>query len=127
MKTYEDFFYPLSEEEKTIVTRLRQLVQSTAPEMTEKISYNVPYYFRHTRVCFIWPSSVKPGPKSGVVLGFCKGYLLSNEQGLLEKENRKEVYMIPFHSVKEIQEGPLREILLEALLVDQETAKKKKA
>lgn len=126
MKTYEDFYYNLTEEEKVMVTRLRNIVLSTAPELTEKISYNVPYYFRHTRVCFIWPSSVRPGPKSGVVLGFCKGYLLSNEQGILEKENRKEVYMITFHSPKEIKEDLIREILLEAMIVDKETAKKKK-
>jgi hypothetical protein len=125
MKSYEDFYYNLPEEEKAIVSRLRSIVQSVAPELTEKISYNVPYYFRHTRVCFIWPSSVKPGPKSGVALGFCKGYLLSNEQGILEKENRKEVYMITFHSLKDIKENLIREILLEAMLVDQETAKKK--
>lgn len=124
MKTYEDFYFDLTEKEKTIVNRLRQIVLDTAPHFREKISYGVPYYFLNTRVCFIWPASVKPGPKEGVVLGFCKGYLLSNEQGLLEIEGRKEVYMITFHDVKEIKEKVLKEILYEAILVDEQFQKK---
>jgi hypothetical protein len=126
MKTFEDFYFNLDKEERLIVERLRKLVLETDPRFKEKISYGVPYYFLNSRVCFIWPSSVKPGPKSGVVLGFCMGYLLSNIQGLLEKENRQQVYLITFHDVKEIEEAVLREIIIEAILTDQQIYTKKK-
>lgn len=126
MKTYDDFFYDLPETEKVIVEQLRDIVLDTAPDFEERLSYGVPYYFLNSRVCFIWPSSVKPGPKSGVVLGFCRGHLLSNEQELLEKEGRKEVYMITFHSPGEIQPEVLREIIYEAILVDAQFPKKKR-
>jgi uncharacterized protein YdhG (YjbR/CyaY superfamily) len=126
MKTLDDFLAELDESEAKIVQILRDLVRNTAPDFEEKISYGVPYYFRHYRVCFIWPASVKPGPKSGVVLGFCKGFLLSDEQKLLEKENRKEVYMITFHQPNEINLDVLKEIILEAILVDEEVYKERK-
>ena len=126
MKTLDDFLAELDESEVKIVQTLRDLVRNTAPDFEEKISYGVPYYFRHYRVCFIWPASVKPGPKSGVVLGFCKGFLLSDEQKLLEKENRKEVYMITFHQPNEINPDVLKEIILEAILVDEEVYKERK-
>lgn len=126
MKTYDDFFYDLPETEKVIVEQLRDIVLDTAPDFEERLSYGVPYYFLNSRVCFIWPSSVKPGPKSGVVLGFCRGHLLSNEQELLEKEGRKEVYMITFHLPGEIQPEVLREIIYEAILVDAQFPKKKR-
>ena len=126
MKGYEDFYYNLPEKEKQIVSALRNIILEVAPNLTEKLAYKVPYYYQYYRVCFIWPASVKPGPKFGVVMGFCKGYLLSNDQGLLEKENRKEVYMIPFHSVKEINKTAIREILIEALMLDKELSKNKR-
>jgi hypothetical protein len=128
MKTLEDFFYDLPPLEQTMVDRLRQIVLDAVPDFEEKLSYGVPYYFRNTRVCFIWPSSVKPGPKSGVVLGFCKGYLLSNEQGLLEAEGRKEVYMITFHQPAEIDERAeaVQEIIHEAVLVDEQSPRRRR-
>lgn len=126
MKTYDDFYFNLTENEKRVVSLLRNIVLSTAPDFEEKISYGVPYYFRRTRVCFIWPASVKSGPPSGVQLGFCKGYLLSNEQRLLESGGRKEVYTLTFHAVKEIQPALIKEIVHEAIILDEETAKVKR-
>jgi hypothetical protein len=126
MKTFEDFYYQLTDDEKAITDQLKQIVLSTAPGFREKISYGVPYYFLHTRVCYIWPASVKPGPRSGVVLGFCQGQLLSEEHTMLERENRKIIATITFHSLKEIKPAILKRILYEAILIDEETAKMKK-
>ena len=50
----------------------------------------VEYYYRHSRICFIWPSSVPWGnvKLDGVQFGFCNGYLLIDKSGYLEKGNR---------------------------------------
>jgi hypothetical protein len=122
MKTYEDFFVELSGAEKIMVNLLRKIILDSVPNLTEKISYGVPYYFQRSRVCFIWPASVKYGPKSGVMLGFCKGNLLSNEQGILESAGRKEVYSVTFHSPGDVKPALIKEILYEAIIVDQETS-----
>jgi hypothetical protein len=123
IKSFDEFFANLPNEEKKIVERLRRLLIDCA-DFHEKISYGVPYYFKKSRVCFIWPSSSKSGPKSGVALGFCKGSLLSNEQKVIKMEGRKEVGMIVFQNVREIKEEVLREIINEALILDLETNKK---
>jgi hypothetical protein len=125
MKSFEDFYYGISKEEKAMVDRLRNIIQNTSPKFVEKISYGVPYYFLHTRVCYIWPASVKPGPKAGVVLGLCNGQLLSNDQKILELEGRKVIATITYLSLKEIKDNIVREILNEAILVDEELAKSK--
>jgi len=122
MKTYSDFFAPLADVEKDIVSYLRTLVLQTFPDFREKISYGVPYYFNRSRVCFIWPASVCPGPPSGVVLGFCRGYLLSNEHGLLRMDGRKQVALIPFHAVREIDNAVVAGIIEEAIFVDEQYA-----
>jgi hypothetical protein len=126
MKTYDDFYFSLTDDEKAIVDQLRQVVLSTAPQFKEKISYGVPYFFLHSRVCYIWPASVKPGPKSGVVFGFCRGQLLSDEYYPLERENRKEIATLTFHSLREIKPSILKKIMYEAIMVDQEIAQMKK-
>ena len=130
MQTVDAFIEDLPEGEKLIVKRLRSLVLNLDHRLQEKLSYGVPYYRHHRSILFIWPASHVPVQKPAAVptevsLGFCYGNLLSNEQGLLLKENRKQVYVIRFKSVREINEQVLSEIIQEAILVD-DTFKKQK-
>ncbi|MBK6573340.1 MAG: hypothetical protein IPG21_12860 [Saprospiraceae bacterium] len=53
----------LPPEERDIFVCLRELIFKCIPEIREKISYNVPFYFMKKRILFIWPSSI---PWSGV-------------------------------------------------------------
>ncbi len=122
MKTYDDFFASLPGAEQSLVCCLRDIVLDTFPDFREKLSYGVPYYFHRSRVCFIWPASVRYGPPSGVLLGLCRGHLLSNEQGLLIMGKRKEVALITFLSTAEIDGDAIREIIEEAIIVDEQMA-----
>lgn len=126
MKTFDDFYSEIGDNEKAIVDRLRAIVLEVNPNFIEKISYGVPYYFLHTRVCFIWPASIRPGPKSGVMLGFCQGHLMSNEHGILDRTNRKVVATLTFYDIHEIKPDIIRELLEEAIFIDYETARMKK-
>jgi hypothetical protein len=125
MKTYDNFYSEITDDERTIVDKLREVVLAANPNFKEKISYGVPYYFLHTRVCFIWPASIHPGPKSGVMLGFCQGYLLSDEYGVLDRENRKVIGTLIFHDASEIELDIIRSLLDEAILVDHEMERMK--
>ncbi len=126
MSSVETFLFDLPVSEQQICIRLRDIVLRAAPDFEEMLSYGVPYYFRHRRVCCIWPASAKGGPKRGVFLGFCQGHLLSNEQGMVEMGNRKQFGLIRFYDVKEIHEAIILEILQEALLIDDHMHKLKK-
>ncbi|MCG6151415.1 DUF1801 domain-containing protein [Leptospira bandrabouensis] len=122
---FEQFYSSLTETEISIVMRLKEILKPFET-LEERISYSVLYYFQNSRVCFIWPASIKPGPKSGVQFGFCNGYLLYDPNQKLEKENRKQVYCLTFHSVTEINEYELNNFIKNALEVDQSIFKKKK-
>lgn len=116
----EKYISELPVDEKKIVKRLRKIVLETLPGVIEKFSYGVPYYFGNSRICFIWPASSAGGKiNSGVSFGFCKGYLLSNEQGLLKRGGRTQVFTISFNDTKDIKPALLKEILAEAMMLDE--------
>ena len=122
-----DFIINLPKEERVIVKKLRDLLIETEPRFREKLSYGVPYFSRNRRVCFIWPASAPLGPKNAKVLfGFCYANLLSNVQGILLREGRKQVYIARFSSLNEIDEKLLLEIIQEALIVDDLHLQKRK-
>ena len=94
----EDFLDYLTPYELEIVLMLRDLIKTSIPNVKEKLSYNVPFYSLHKRICFIWPASVPWGKveKNGVILGFSNGNLLPDPEGFLEKGTRKQVYTKTF-------------------------------
>jgi hypothetical protein len=118
----DDFLATLPLSEQRVVKCLRALLLAQDPRLQEKFAYGVPYYYRRRRIFFIWPSHAYLGARNGkVTLGFCYGNLLSNDQGLLLAEKRKQVYMIRFSTLQEIGavEQPLTAIIHEALIVDE--------
>ncbi|MBA3662996.1 MAG: DUF1801 domain-containing protein [Bacteroidetes bacterium] len=122
-KTVEEFLEYLPEDELKIVKVLRKLVLDSLPGVTEKLSYNVPFYKVHRGICFIWPSSVKWGKGhswTGVRFGFQQGNLLSDEINYLDKGERKQVFWKNFSSVKDIDADLLKSYIFEAAIIDQE-------
>lgn len=57
----------------------------------------------------------------GVVLGFCKGVQLFN----LDTKDKKAIGRKVFQSVKEINETEIRQLLYEAVLLDEKDCKSK--
>jgi hypothetical protein len=118
-KNVGEFFDFLPREELKIAEYLRKLIFEEIPDCKEKLAYNVPFYYRHSRVCYIWPSSIPWGDvEFGVALGFCKGHLLSDEIGYLEKIELKEIRTKTFNSEEQIDQDLLRSYLHEAKEID---------
>lgn len=119
-KSIGEFLDFLPPDELKIVEHLRSIIFESLPDCKEKLAYNVPYYYRFSPICFVWPASVPwSGVDAGVALGFCRGHLLSDEIGYLEKRNRKEVRTKTFRSEKQIERNLLRSYLLEAKEIDE--------
>lgn len=118
----------LPEDQLKVVNALRELIFDCIPEVTERLSYNVPFYKVHKGICFIWPGAVAWGKqiKQGVDFGFNYGYLLTDEYGYMEMGKRKQVTMRNFKSVRDIDFDMLRSLIYEAVIVDQESTEKKK-
>lgn len=120
-----EFLDFLPEKEFRIAEQLRQIIFDAIPDCREKLSYNVPFFYRHSRICFIWPASVPwGGLDAGVALGFCRGDLLSDPSGRLKKGNRKFVRSKIFLSEKEIEPRLLVSFLIEARDIDEKLQKK---
>ena len=132
----EEMISNLPKPEQVLVRRLRALIHECLPKATEKAYYDmaVPFYTHHRMICFIWPASLFWGPNrtpetqraKGTSLGFCQGNLMSNEDGTLKAEGRKQVYVMYFHSVKDIDEDQIRALLFEASMIDDAFGEKKK-
>ena len=119
-KDFDSFLEALPPEEQNICLRLRNLILENCPGLKETWAYGAPFYKGRRRICFLYPASLPySGLKEGVNLGFNRANLLSNQQGLLDAGERKEVAYIRINSLQDIQENLLLEILQEAVLVDQ--------
>lgn len=89
------------------------------PELKETWAYGAPFYKGRSRVCFLYPASLPySGLNTGVNFGFNRANQLSNEHGLLDVGNRKEVGYIAVLSEQEVKESLFLEILHEAVLLD---------
>jgi hypothetical protein len=126
----------LPRNEQVLVKMLRALIIECIPQATEKAYYDlgIPFYTRNRLICFIWPPSViwEPGANhekrkaKGVSLGFNQGKLMSNEDGVLLAEGRKQVYVMYFKELDDIDEAQVRALLFEAAMIDEQFVRKKK-
>jgi hypothetical protein len=82
-------------------------------DLISKLSYRIPFYFRKAWICYLNP--IKRG---GVELAFPKGYLLSNDQGLLDPKARKYTSGIEFYHLSEVPQKEIDEIIQEAIILD---------
>jgi hypothetical protein len=125
----DEFFEHVTPEEKKLVQNLRNLIFQCLPDCKEKLAYNVPFYYLNKRICYIWPGSVPWGKTitNGVQLGFCDGYLLSDELNYLDKRGRKQVFTKTYLSVREIEVDAdiIKTLLFESADIDKENVKGK--
>ena len=120
-----EFLDYLPENELKVVQFLRQVILDCIPNCTERLAYNVPYYYKNSRICFIWPPSVPWGNTkiNGVQMGFCNGHLLDDSLNYLKKGYRKQVYWKEFNRIEEIDIDLLKTYLFEAALIDEQLKK----
>ena len=120
IQTLVELFQILPEEERIIVDVLRQIILENLPAgCKEKIAYNVPYFYGNRGICIVWPSTIpRGGIKEGVLLGFWHGNKLADEDGYLTHGTNKQVYYKIFKTAEDIDEGAIRKLLKEAVVLD---------
>ncbi|HMN89735.1 MAG TPA: DUF1801 domain-containing protein [Saprospiraceae bacterium] len=111
-----DYIYEREGRQQETMFFLHHLIMSY-PEVTGKIRFKIPFYFRKSWICYL-----NPLKQDRVELVFLRGNELSNEQGLLESRGRKQVLGLIIERVADIPEEALHEILQEALLLDETIA-----
>ena len=113
MTDIEDFIYNHEGVQREIMLFIHEILIDF-PEITSKLSYKLPFYYRKSWICYLNP--LKNGK---VELAFPRGNELSNAQNLLVSKNRKQVKGIELESVKDIPRNVLLEIIQEAVILDE--------
>ena len=128
IESYLDLFAMLPEDERIMVDVLREIVREVLPSnCREKISYNVPYFYGNKGICIIWPSAIpRGGIKKGVLFGFWYGNQLNDIDNFLTHGTNKQIFYKIYLTPEEIDDKPIRKLLMEAVRVD-DTFQKKKA
>lgn len=119
-ESVESFLKNLPKEELDIVLFLRKIILECMPDCKEKLAYNVPFYYRHARICYIWPASI-PWEKvtKGVVIGFCKSASFLDVTSETGQFSSKQL----FSSIDEIDVSFLKQKINEAIVIDEQIVK----
>lgn len=113
MNAAEDFILRHEGNQKEVMLYFHNLLTSF-PTVSPALKYRIPFYDQNTWFCYLNPLN-----NGKVSLCFLRGYELSNEQGLLESKGRKQVLSVDFGTVDEIPKDTIREIINEALFLDE--------
>jgi len=119
----QELFDFLPADERELMEQLREFIISEAPELKERLSFNILAYKLRRDVCFIWPASVLWGGKKtyeGVRFGFSHGHLLTDPDNYLDRGGRKQVYWKDLQRLTSTDARMLRQLLAEALERDRE-------
>lgn len=123
-KPADGFLDYIPANELKIVEFHRQIINSYIPDCKEKLSNNVPFFSRHKKICYIWPSSIPWGAvEKGVAKGFTQGSKLSIDSNYFDKCNNTTVYKKIYTDAKQIDIEFLKSLLYEAVIIDQENVK----
>ena len=118
MSPVELFIIEQPPELRPILKKLRYLILSASPQIEEKLVYNIPFFYGKRRIFYLNPL------KDGVDLGFCDGYLIS-ENPLLKIKARTQVRTIFYENLSDIDEEILLPLIHEAVIIDQNKLKRK--
>jgi len=120
IKSLVHLYEVIPDDQRIIVDVLRQIIIENLPTGSrEKISFNVPFFYRKKGICIVWPAAIPGGGiKRGVLLGFWYGSLLADTSHYLTKGTNKRVFYKIFYSVDEINERAIVRLLKEAVRID---------
>lgn len=101
---FYDWLHGLPQPEPQLVLYFHELIMELVPGIEQRFTYGAPFYYLTKRLFYIWPASVPwGGLKSGVMLGFCVGTQLSNDDHYLQGEDKKTVRHVIYSSLKAAQ------------------------
>ncbi len=115
MTEVENHIYQLEEQKRDIMLFFHKMF-TTDFLLTDKITFQNPCYYKHSWICYL-----KPLKNEAVELAFMRGNELSNDQGLLKSKGRKQLRSIEIVDLKSIPLNTIKEILNEAICLDETT------
>ena len=117
----EEYILKHSNDNQLIFHELRQIILNASPKINEKYAYQCPFYYFKRPLAYLYTTAKNP---NNVILGFCQGAQLSNDQGLLVASDRKQIRHIVCGNYNEVPWNAIREIVNEAVLLQEFTSDK---
>lgn len=108
MNLVDIYIDDLPENQKAIVTILRQMLYELVPNIQEKYSFKLPFYHYFGMFCYI---NKIP---NGIDFCFCRGKDLMNEFPQLLIKKRAKIAGVELYSLKDISTKEVKEIILTA-------------
>lgn len=103
---------------RAMLQKLHSIILACAPQIEAKLTYNIPFYYYFGRFCYL-------NTKDNLVdLGFCRGALLA-EHPLLSRTELKEIRIVSYRSLQEIDEKTLTPLVFEAMILNELLKKRK--
>ena len=99
---------------RLIFHQLRDLIINSSPKITEKFSYQCPFYYYKRPLCYLYTSKMKP---EKLLLGLCQGAQLSNVHEVFTATERKQIRLVEIDVNKNLELDTIREIVNEAIIL----------
>lgn len=113
MDSVADYIADFTGRQKDLMEHLHKML-TIEFDLEPKLRYGIPFYYKKSWICYLNPLKA-----DRLELAFLRGSELSNKQGLLEAKNRKMVKGIELYDLGSVQVRLLKEIIHEAILVDE--------
>ncbi len=115
--SFEDFAQNQDSELGELLWTIRGTILNAHPRMKEKILYGMPMYAVKKEICYF--GIIRK--KTGIEIGFHRGFQLANETGILDPKNRKYIAGITFKDVADFKQKRIIfiETLQEAIILDE--------
>jgi hypothetical protein len=113
MTEVENYIFKFEGKQREIMLFFHQLF-SVELNLIDKLRFKIPFYYRKSWICYLNPSK-----NNRIELAFVRGNELSNSHGILDSKGRKQVWSIELNKLSEIPINELKEIIHEAILLDE--------
>lgn len=113
MNPVEDFIYNLEGNQQDVSMYLHELLVNDLG-LQPKIKFKIPFYYGKSWICYI-----NPKKNDAVELAFTRGNELSNEQGVLMHDGRKQIAGIVIKTIEAAPMEAILETIHEAILLDE--------
>lgn len=113
MTEVENLIYQYDGQQREIMLHFHNLLTNEY-NLTSKITFKNPCYYGKSWICYL-----KPTKGNKVELAFFRGNELSNSQGLLRGNGRKQLLSIDIEKLENVPHKALKETFHEAILLDE--------
>lgn len=113
MDTVEKYIYRLPDGVFEFAERVRLLILAAHPEVTEKLSFGLPFFNCRQWLCYFhFADDIL------LEVGFCKGNQLSNQHGVLIAKDRKQIRSLIYTIAEDFNEQIFLDTLNEAIEIN---------